>query len=52
MNKKSQPWTLLAGTLVLSLLLAACGGAGQARDHQDRRCAVPDRIQAPLDEPA
>ncbi len=53
MNKKSQYWTLLAGLLILSLLLAACGGAAQ----QDETIKIGSAlcltgIQAPLDEPA
>jgi hypothetical protein len=32
MNKKSQYWTFLAGLLILSLLLAACGGAAKQEE--------------------
>ena len=53
MNKKSQFWTLLAGLMVLSLLLAACGGAQQGGDTIKIGAALClTGIQAPLDEPA
>ena len=56
MNKKSQFWTLLAGLLVLSMLLAACGGAGGGAGEGDTikigAALCLTGIQAPLDEPA
>jgi len=53
MNKKSHVWTLLAVTLVLSLLLGACGGVGKGGDTIKIGAALClTGIQAPLDEPA
>jgi branched-chain amino acid transport system substrate-binding protein len=53
MKKKSQFWTLLAGLLVLSLVLSACGGAAKQDDTIKIGAALClTGIQGPLDAPA
>ena len=51
MNKKSRYWTLLAGLLVLSLFLAACG-AQQEETIKIGAALCLTGIQGPLDAPA
>jgi branched-chain amino acid transport system substrate-binding protein len=52
MIKKSLHWIFLATLLVLSLLLAACGGAQQGETIKIGAALCLTGIQAPLDEPA
>ena len=53
MYKKSQYWTVLAGLLILSLLLTACGGTAKQEDTIKIGAALClTGIQGPLDAPA
>ena len=53
MNKKSHYWTLVASLLIISLLLAACGGVGKKDDTIKIGSALSlTGIQGPLDAPA
>ena len=52
MFKKTRLWTALVSLLVLSLLLTACGGAGQEETIKIGAALCLTGIQAPLDEPA
>jgi len=52
MNRKSRLWTLLVGSLILSMLLGACQSTQQSDTIKIGAALCLTGIQAPLDEPA